>query len=69
MLGSVVVVGALTCCALLDSMCDLKATYMNVQCNLIWEVIFYKFELGNNAVTEATKNICCVKSKVNVDSQ
>ena len=28
--GSIMVVGVLTCCAMLHSMCDLKATQMNV---------------------------------------
>ena len=28
--GNIVVVGALTCCALLHSMCDLKVAQMNV---------------------------------------
>ena len=28
----------------------------------MWELMFYKFELGYNAV-EAMKNICCAKSK------
>ncbi len=35
--GSIVVVGVLTRCALLHSMCDLKAAQMNVHCGLIWE--------------------------------
>ena len=43
MLGSIMVVGALTCCAL--SVYDLKATLMNVNCKLIQELMLYKFEL------------------------
>ena len=35
---------------------------MNMQSNLIWELMRYKFKLGHNA-EEATQNICCVKSK------
>ena len=54
------VVGVLTCCALLHFDCDLKTTQMNVQCRIIWELMFYKFTLGHNT-TEATKNICYVK--------
>ena len=35
MVGRIVVVGVLTCCALLYSMCDLKTARFNVQCCLI----------------------------------
>ena len=35
--GSIVVVGALTRCTLLHSMCDLKVTQTNVQCSQIQE--------------------------------
>ena len=45
---SIMVIGALTC-ALLHSMCDLKATQMNDQHNLIWELILYELKLGYNA--------------------
>ena len=54
------VVGALTHCALLHSICDLKATQMNMQFSLIEELMFYEFKLGHN-VMEVTKNICCAK--------
>ena len=54
MVGSIVVLGALTCCALVHSMCDLKTTQENVQYELIWN---FEFEYGYNA-TEATKNLC-----------
>ena len=37
-----------------------------VQCCQIWELIFYKFELGYNIMV-AIKNICCVKGEVAVD--
>ena len=47
------VVSALTCCALLHSVCNLKATQMNMQHCLIWELVLYKFEL------EVTINIVC----------
>ena len=63
---SIVVVGALTCCALLHSVHDLKAAQMSVECSLIHELMFYKFELGHIA-TEATKNICGVKGEGAVD--
>ena len=34
-------VSALTSCALLQSVCDLKAAHMNVQCSLIQELLFW----------------------------
>ena len=50
-------VGVLTCCAFLHSVCDLKATQMNVQHSLIQELRLFESELGHNAA-EVTKNIC-----------
>ena len=58
--GSIMVVGALTHCALLHLVCDLKAALMNVQCSLIKKLMLYKFSLGHKA-TEATKIICYAK--------
>ena len=52
--------------ALLHSMCDLKAEQINVQCNLIQELLLYKFELHHNAV-EVTKNIYCAKAEGTVN--
>ena len=46
-------VGVLTCCALLYSVYDLKATLMNVQ----QELILYEVEMSHNV----NKNICCTK--------
>ena len=43
MVGSIVVVGVLTHCALIPFMFDLKAAQMNVQRSLIWKPIFSKF--------------------------
>ena len=43
-------------------MYDLKAAQMNIQCSLIWEHVFYEFQLGHNAV-EATKNLYCVETE------
>ena len=57
MVGSIVVVGTLTC-DLLHYVCDSKATQMKVQHYLIQEL--YKFELGHNT-TELMKNICCLE--------
>ena len=51
------------CIALL---CDLKATQMNMQYSLIWDLMIYKFELGHKAM-EATKNVCCAKDEGAVD--
>ena len=44
----------------------MKATQMNMQHSLIWELMFYKLELGHNAA-EAIKNICYAKSEGKVD--
>ena len=66
MIGSIVVVGVLTRCALLHSTCDLKAIRSNVQCCLIWELMLYAFELGHNDI-ETTKNIFCTKGEGSVD--
>ena len=41
-------IGALTDCALLHSVCDLKAAQMNMQYGLIWKLMIYKYVLGNN---------------------
>ena len=49
------VVGVLTCCALLHIMSNLKTAQMNGQYCLICELMFYKFKLGPNA-KEANKN-------------
>ena len=64
--GSIVLVGALTRCALLHSMCDLKATQMDIQRSLIRKIMLFEFELDQNAA-EATKNICCAKGEYAVD--
>ena len=53
---TIMVVGILTCCALLHSVCDLKAAQIYVQYHLIWELMLYEFEPGHNAM-EATKII------------
>ena len=59
---SIMVVGVLTCYALLHSMCNLKAAQMNVQCSLIQELMLYELKRGHNAI-EANKNICCAKGE------
>ena len=48
------------------SLCDLKATQMNMQCSLIQKLIVYKSELGHKAA-EATKHISCTKCEGAVD--
>ena len=68
MVGSIVVVGAHICCALLHSVCDLKAAQMNEQRALIREFIFNKFELDHNTA-EAIKSICCAKIKGAIDQR
>ena len=37
-----------------------------MQCNLFWDLMLYKFELGYKDVN-ATNNICCVKGEGAVD--
>ena len=64
--GSILIVGVLTHCALVLSMYDLKAAQVNVQHSLIWEFMLYKFTLCHKAA-EATKNICCAKSEEIID--
>ena len=66
MVGIIVVVDAQTHCALLHSVCDLKAAQMSVQHSQNHEFILYKFELGHN-IMEATKNICCMKGEGAID--
>ena len=39
---------------------------MNMQCSLIQEFMFYKFELSNNAA-EAIKTICRIKGEDTID--
>ena len=63
--GSIVVVGVLTCCALLYLMWDLKPTQMNVQHSLIHEFMLYKFKMSDNAA----KNICFMKDESSVDQR
>ena len=60
--GSIMIIGALTCSALLHSVCDLKSAQMNGQYSLIQEPMFCEFELSHNSV-EATKNIYCGKGE------
>ncbi len=60
MVGSIMVVGVLTCCALLQLVYDLKALQMNMQCSLIQKFLLNKFEMGHNTAN-ATKNNCYAK--------
>ena len=64
--SSIVVVGALTHCALLHSVCDLKAAQMNMQSSLIQELLLYKFKLSYNTV-KAIKNNCYTKGESTFD--
>ena len=47
--GSIVVVGALTRCVLFHLVCDFKVTRMNVERNQIRALLLHEFELGHNA--------------------
>ena len=66
LVDSIEVVGALSRCTLLHSVCNFKATQMNVQHSLIQQPMLYEFKLGRNT-TEATKNICCARDDGAVD--
>ena len=63
MVSSIVAVVALTRCALLLSMYDLKAVQINVQSNLIQSLLLYKLELCQTA-EKGAKNICRGKGLV-----
>ena len=66
---SIMVVGVLTHCAFLLSVCGMKTAQINVQRNsLIQEFMFYEFELGHDT-EEATKNIFVGKVKVQCSKQ
>ena len=54
--GTIVVVGMLICCALLHWVYDLKAAQINVHCHLIQKLMLYEFKL-------ITKNIHYAKGK------
>ena len=58
-IGSILVVGALTHCTFLYSMYDLKAAQINVQCILIQELMLYKFEMGHNVMETMKKHFFC----------
>ena len=62
----IVVVGALTRCALFHSVWGLKVAQMIVPRNLIQEIKLYEFELGDYAV-EINKNSCRAKGEGAVD--
>ena len=66
MVNSIEVVSALTWCALLPSVFNLKAAQINLQRSLIRKPMAYEFELGHNA-TDETKNICCATDEDAVD--
>ena len=57
-------VSALTLCALLHFVCDLKVIQINVQYSLIWELVLYKLELSDNTTGATKKHLLC---KVAVD--
>ena len=63
MVGRIVVDDVLKHCALLHSICDLKAPQLNVQSNLIQEFRLNKFKWGHNTA-EVTKNICSMKAYI-----
>ena len=53
---AIVVVCALTCCVLLRSVCDLKASQINMLCScLIWEFILEEFKLSHKCYKNKPK--------------
>ena len=60
MVGTIVVDGALTCCALLHCMCGFQTTQINMQ-----QSNLRTYALHN--AMEAAKNICCEKGEGIVD--
>ncbi len=62
MVDSTVIVSVLTRCELLDSVFDLKATQMNVQCSPIRELKLYKLYSSHN-VLETTTNTYDAKNE------
>ena len=65
MIGSFVVVCALTLSALLQSVYNLKATKMKVKLSLIRERMIYEFKLIHNA-TEGMKTFVMAKGECEV---
>ena len=61
--GCSMVVGVRSCCALLHTLCNLKATQMNVQCSITWKIILYKFELSHNGSRSKQKTFVVQKMK------
>ena len=57
-----VVVGALTCCALLHCVCDSKAAQVNMR-HQIQEFMLFEFDLSYNVSSEATKTFMVRKMK------
>ena len=64
MVGSMV--DALTSFALLNIVCDIISSQMNVQSSRIRKLLLYEFDLSQNPA-EATKNICYSKGEGAVD--
>ena len=64
--SSMVVVGVLTHCAILNSVCDLKTAQMNMQRGIIRKLMAYEFKLSHS-VMEATRNISYAKSESAID--
>ena len=61
MVGSIIIVGALTRSALIRTVCHKKVAQINVQRCLIRERLLYEFKLADKAV-EATRKICWEES-------
>ena len=66
MLGSIVMFGKLTCCALLYSICNLNDSQIYVQCCWIQDLILCIFKLGHN-IMETIENIYSVEGECAIE--
>ena len=69
MVDAILVVGAQTCCALLQIVNDLKATHMNGQHSLIRGLILSESEPSKKATAQKKKKKSCAKSQSAVDQR
>ena len=60
MLGSIIVVGVLTRCALIHYVCDLKVSQMDVPSRLNQKRTLYEFKLDHKAKADSEVDHCTV---------
>ena len=64
LVGSIMISGALTHCALLHFVYDLKAMRKNMQCCQIWEFLLYEFKLCHKHFKSNKKYVLCERWKL-----